>query len=112
MSALRSRVPEPTSLTMRHLVALVFLAGCTLAVPAAVGSGAPSELAGRVAGQPSSCISLPQGERLVPLDESTLAYHSGKTLWVTHTTTPCRGLDDLSTLIFEQSGSQICRGDR
>src|SRR3954452_1646554 len=97
---------------MRRL--LIFLpivvAGCTPAVPP-TSSEPPAELVGRVAGEARSCISIGVTDILVPLDESTLAYRSGNTLWVSRLRAPCRGLDPTNTVILERSGAQVCRGD-
>ena len=97
---------------MRGLVVLLALAGCTSTSPAESPASDSGQLAGRSSGPPSSCITIPQGEHLVALDESTLAYRSGKTLWVTHPIGPCGRLDGVNTLLFEQSGTQVCKGDR
>jgi hypothetical protein len=96
---------------MAHLMALVLLASCAPTVLPAGRSNAASDLAGRVAGPPRNCINIPQGEHLIPLDEATLGYRDRKTLWVTHPHGPCRGLEGINTLVFEQSGTQVCRGD-
>jgi hypothetical protein len=88
----------------------IAVAGCTPAVPP-THSAPPAELAGRVAGQNRSCISLGATDTLVPLDESSLAYRSGNTMWVARLRAPCRGLDPTNTIIVERSGAQACRGD-
>jgi len=97
---------------MRPLLVLLALASCTSASPAENPASDSGQLAGRFPGPPKNCITMPQGEHLIALDESTLVYRSGKTLWVTHPIGPCGRLDGISTLLFEQSGTQVCRGDR
>src|SRR4051794_17234052 len=96
--------------TTRLLVVLVLAGSCTPTLPAS-RSGSLDELEGREAGPARSCVSLPPGESLRPLDQSTLAYRSGAILWISRLSGPCRGLDEVNTIIVEQSGSQACRGD-
>src|SRR4051812_15634238 len=95
---------------MRGLLLIVLLSGCSLS-PHAGESRAATELAGRVAGQARSCVGFSPGQGLTVLDETSVGYRSGRTLWVSRLATPCHGLDPLNTLMVEVNGSQFCRGD-
>src|SRR4051794_315068 len=92
------------------ILLLAALGSCSLAVPASKPNP-PLELAGLAAGKPQSCISIRLNERLSPLDEYTLVYRSGHTLWVNRLDGPCRGLDPVNIVIIERNGTQVCRGD-
>jgi len=92
------------------IMLLATLAGCMSSVSDPSPS-APAELASRPAGKPQSCISIGLNDRLTPLDESTVAYRSGHTLWVSRLDAPCRRLDPVNIISIERSGTQVCRGD-
>ncbi|HEY0414238.1 MAG TPA: hypothetical protein VGD66_13975 [Allosphingosinicella sp.] len=97
---------------MRALLLLLLVTAC--AAPDArsrEGEDFARELAGRTAGPPQSCIPTDQGRSLRIVDDRTLAYDSGRTLWVNRLTAPCPGLRPMDTLIVEVNGSQYCRGD-
>ncbi len=76
------------------------------------GSEVAQVLAGRVAGQPKSCISTDQSSGLRAIDEQTLAYGNGRIIYINRLGGPCPGVRPLSTLIVEAEGTQYCRGDR
>jgi hypothetical protein len=67
---------------------------------------------GRVAGDPVDCINTQSSSGLSTVDETTLVYRSGATLFVNTLPARCPGLDPLDTLIVEQFGSRLCRGDK
>lgn len=99
---------------MRELVlilAVAGLSGCTRPV-SPPGSDLAQLTAGRVAGAPQTCISTNQSSGLRAIDEQTLAYGSGRTIYINHLGGPCPGIQPLSTLIIEAQGTQYCRGDR
>ncbi len=101
---------------MRSLIALLIaacgIAGCTRPAEPPADTFA-RELAGRVAGAPQSCISSFSNQNLRAIDASTIAYGSGRTIYVNRLSGPCPGLADLSTIIVDaQDGSQYCRGNR
>lgn len=83
------------------------------------GSGAQSqavlarELEGRVAGPPKRCISSSQSTAMTVVDDSTLLYRDGRTIWVQQLRSPCYGIANGSnTLVTRQFGiSQYCDGD-
>ena len=68
--------------------------------------------AGRVAGPPQSCITPDHMSSVRALDPQTLAYGSGRTVYINHLGSPCPGIRPLSTLIIVTYGNQYCRGDR
>ncbi|HEX3423132.1 MAG TPA: hypothetical protein VHS33_07000 [Sphingomicrobium sp.] len=75
------------------------------------GSDFAQTTAGRVAGPPQSCIPTDRSSGIRALDEQTLAYGGGRTLYINHLGGPCPGVRPLSTLIIEVHGNQYCRGD-
>lgn len=102
---------------MRSLLVLpvLGLATCTAPLPPApTGSptGFAQELAGRVAGSPQTCISKFPNQNLRVIDDRTIAYEVGTTLWVNRLQASCPALSPYNTLIVESAGSQYCRGNR
>ncbi|WP_239018289.1 hypothetical protein [Sphingomonas flavalba] len=92
-----------------------------LPVLALSGAGEPTgaqrqlakDIAGRTAGKPAHCVPTSNGsEALRIIDERTLAYRDGRTLWVSRLDAPCPGLAPARTLVTETFGGQYCRGDR
>jgi len=75
------------------------------------GDASASVIGGRTAGTPRSCISTSTSEGLHAIDEATLAYGSGSTIYLNRLGYTCPGLKDLSTIITEVHGGQYCRGD-
>ena len=69
------------------------------------------ELDGRTAGQPRNCVPIVQNEALRIVDENSLVYREGRTLWVNRLPKPCRGLRPDQTLVVRPTGAQHCRGD-
>jgi hypothetical protein len=99
---------------MRLLPFVLILAAC--AAPRADdptrGQEALSrDLAGREAGPPQTCISTDQSSSLTIVDDSTLSYRRGDTIWVNRLEAPCPGMRPLDTLVVELHGSQYCRND-
>jgi hypothetical protein len=92
-------------------ILLVALASCTRpAVPP--GEALAGRLAGRTAGPPQSCVPIRQEFSLQAVDETTITYGSGSTIYVNRLG-PCSGLKELSTIIVTSASSgQYCRGDR
>ena len=99
---------------MRPLTLALLLTMASCAVPPApIGqSVVPAELAGRVAGTPSRCLSIEPSSalRMADGDRHTLISGSGRTVWSNSLGRSCGfGLNDI--LVFEPMGSQFCRGD-
>lgn len=70
------------------------------------------ELAGHVAQAPKTCINSYQSENLRVIDSSTIAYGSGRTIYVNKLPGSCPAMQELNTLQVMAQGSQYCRGDR
>ena len=66
----------------------------------------------RAAGPAQTCIPSHSSEGLHVVDSATLAYGSGKTVYVNRLGTSCPGLRDFSTIIVENASGQYCRNDR
>jgi hypothetical protein len=86
------------------------LAACT-AQPAPIGDARTNTLAGRVAGPAQSCVPTQPTRNLQIVDESTLVYGSGGTVYLNHLRAACPGLNPTTTLIFDLHASQYCSGD-
>ncbi len=101
---------------MRLLPLMMILTAC--AAPNAGGptrdqEGLSRELAGRTEGPPQQCISsTPSNAALNVVDERTLTFRQGRTLWVNRLEAGCPGMRPLDTLIVEIHGNQYCRNDR
>lgn len=95
---------------MRWLLFAIPLAACT-AQPAPIGAARTNALAGRVAGPPQNCVSTQPTRNLQIVDDSTLIYGSGSTVYLNHLRASCPGLNPTTTLIFDLHASQYCSGD-
>ena len=69
------------------------------------------ELAGRVAGEPRSCISAGTSQGLQVVSGRTMVYRTGETVWVNRPLRGCTGLRPLANLLVETHGNRYCRGD-
>ena len=95
------------------------LASCTTAAPQEVdGPKVQQELAmalrGRVAGAPVQCMpNYRSATQMQVIDDNTLLFHDGGTVYVQHPPGGCRGLKNGGyTLVTRQFGAnQICEGD-
>jgi len=87
------------------------LASC-VQPPAPSESALSRELVGRTAGAPQSCITTVSSGVLNAVDSTTLAYHSGTTIYLNHPDGPCSALAPLNTLIIDAQAGHYCRGDR
>ncbi len=67
-------------------------------------------LEGRVAGQPTTCISMSDTRDLEILDGVALVYRSGSTLYVNRPKNP-EDIDSADILVIRPTGSQLCRLD-
>lgn len=68
-------------------------------------------LKGRVAGEPTNCISTTIGDGPQIIDSRTLIYRQGSRVWRNDLDGGCPGLDPNDTLIIERHGSQLCKLD-
>ena len=96
--------------SMRIAPFLLVLAGCAAVPPAAAPQASP--LAGRIAGETRTCISSSEAQSPMVLDRQTIAYRSGRTLWVNRLRAACHNLEPVNTIVVESAGGQLCRGDR
>jgi len=93
------------------LLLLSGLSACTR--PATVSGDDFARLtAGRIAGPAQTCVASSSGEGLHAVDSRTVAYGSGRTVYVNRLGASCPGLRDFSTIIVEIGSGQYCRGDR
>jgi hypothetical protein len=101
---------------MRNLVVVagIALASCSAGEVRGptYNPGFARELAGRVAGPPQTCISTFGDQNVRPIDSRTIAYGSGRTIYVSQLRSDCPSLSPHNSLIIERTGSQLCRGDR
>jgi hypothetical protein len=96
-----------------HVMALVLVTASGCAPTAAPsGNGLARELAGYTAGPPQACVPTFANQNLRVIDNRTLAYGYGTTMYVNHLPGPCPALEPLNTLIVDAQGGQYCRGDR
>ena len=99
------------------------IAACSAAL-LAVGSAAPAQpnpraaqelanaLAGRTAGTPLNCIRNGQNTRMHVVDDWTILFRQGRTVYVQRPFGGCHGLANGMSLIRNSFGtSQLCRGD-
>ena len=95
------------------LIAAALVAGSSCSRPVTPqGSVLAQQLAGRVAGTPQACGSSLPNQNLRIIDQSTLAYGDGRTIYVNHLPGVCSGLEPLNTLIIDAQSGHYCRGDR
>lgn len=96
---------------MRVFILALALTGCTTAASAPAGDNVARELAGRVAGQPRSCIDTSPGQNVRALDNVTLAYDQGPVRWLNRLRSNCPGVSPAYTVIIESRTGQYCSGD-
>ena len=99
------------------LLTAAVLTGCATQPPS------PTELAqaqaefqkltaGKVAGQPISCLQSYHRNEMVTIDDQTIAFKNGRTVYVNHLIGSCSGLKGgFNTLVTTSSGPGMCRGD-
>ena len=97
--------------------AAVFLAGCSTAPAQQSRSPQASQeladaLAGRVAGPPQRCITTYRTTRTNPIDDFTILYDQGSTIYVQNPRGGCPGMGNGSdVLVTRQTTNQLCDGD-
>jgi hypothetical protein len=101
---------------MRPLIPLLLTAcataGCTRPAEPA-GASFSRELAGHVAGAPQTCIQGYPSENLRVIDPATVAYGTGRTIYVNKLAGGCPALSQYNTVIVDaRDGTQYCRGNR
>ena len=105
-------IPQRKQFQSPLLAGLVAIAAGCAPVDRGAADAQVAELAGRTAGSPQSCVTALRGESLRVLDDSRLAYGSGRALWVNQLRGRCPGLDRTDALVVEGTGSQYCSGDK
>jgi hypothetical protein len=99
------------------LLAAAVLTGCMTQPPPATRSAeAEAEFlkltAGKVAGPPISCLPSYQRNDMVTIDDGTVAFRNGRTVYVNKLLGECSGLaSGFYTLVTRTSGTGLCRGD-
>ena len=69
-------------------------------------------LAGRVAGEPASCVRMMGHDRLIVIDGTAVVAKRGDTIWVNRTADPA-ALDDSERMeLRKASTTHLCAGDR
>ena len=69
-------------------------------------------VAGKVPGQPISCLPHYRAEDMVRIDDSTIAFRQGSTVYVNHLRSECANLkSDFYALVTHSNGSGLCSGD-
>ena len=92
-------------------IAATLIAGCA-APPSPPGPPVAQETAARVPGPAQACISTNPQQNLHAIDASTLAYGSGRTIFINRLGAACPGITPTSTLIVEPgTPGDYCRGD-
>jgi hypothetical protein len=96
---------------------ILALGGCMTQPPQASRSAeAQAEFqkltAGKVAGPAITCLPSYRSNDMVPIDDGTVAFKNGRTVYVNHLIGECDGLrSGFYTLVTRSSGSGLCRGD-
>jgi len=99
------------------LITAAVLAGCATQPPSPTQiAEARAEFqkltAGKVAGQPISCLPSYRRNEMVPIDDRTIAFKEGRTVYVNNLIGECSGLKSgFNTLVTTSSGPGMCRGD-
>jgi hypothetical protein len=91
--------------------------GCmTRPAPATRSAEAEAEFqkltAGKAAGEPITCLPSYKRNDMVTIDDGTVAFKNGKTVYVNKLIGECSGLDSgFYALVTNSSGPGLCRGD-
>lgn len=99
------------------VIAAGALAGCmSQPQPMARSAQAQAEFqnltAGKVAGQPISCLPSYRSGNMVTIDNSTIAFKNGRTVYVNNLIGECSNLGSgFYTLVTRSNGNGLCRGD-
>ena len=92
--------------------ALLLAAGAAPAAPRLdPESQIARELAGRVAGEPVSCIQLRGIRSTKIIDDTAILYDAGSTIYLNRPRAGRESLDQWDTLVTRTHGSRLCRID-
>jgi hypothetical protein len=99
------------ALSLAALAGLALAAGPSVARERMTGDEKLAKLlAGRVAGEPRSCINTTINRDSRVIDGTAVVYGRGRTIWVNVPTNP-DDLDDRDAMVIRMHGSQLCRQD-
>lgn len=92
------------------------LAGCATQPAPERSAQAAAEFqrltAGKVAGEPVSCLAPYRSGDMVTIDDNTVVFKDGRTAYVNHMNGGCSGLGSgFYALVTRSNGSGLCRGD-
>ena len=99
------------------LLAGAALASCAFAPQPGRSAEAESHfqklIAGKVAGQPVSCLPSYRANDMVVIDDQTIAFRDGRRTWVTDLGQGCSNLGSgfYALVTRRHGGSGLCRGD-
>lgn len=106
---------------MRRVLMAILLASCggcsvNLQVDKRGDQGGPQSrlaalTAGKAAGPPLTCLRREETRDLEVIDNTTIAFRSGRTLYVNKLASACAGLDGSYALLTRSLGGELCRGD-
>jgi hypothetical protein len=104
---------------MRKIIGTLLAAAAVLTVPAAAGARdkltgeakLAKMLEGRVAGEPQSCLYLPQIRSSRIIDKTAIVFDAGSTLWVNRPRSGASTLDDDDIQVTDTHSSSLCRVD-
>lgn len=69
-------------------------------------------LAGKTAGRAEKCLPLHRTRDMEKIDDTTILFRDGNTIYVNTTLGACNGMGDQSyALVTRNVGPQLCRGD-
>ena len=101
---------------MLFVAAAIGLTGCVTQPPEPRSAQAEAEfqklIAGKVAGDPISCLQTYRSGDMVRIDNSTVAFKDGRRVYVNHLIGECSGLGSgFYALETRSNGTGLCRGD-
>lgn len=97
---------------MRFSPILLVVAGCTASQASADRNALISVVGKRVAGQPQRCVPiLSPRNALQAIDNRTLFYRSGRTIWINRLPDDCPRLGPNSRMAVNIIGNRYCRGN-
>jgi hypothetical protein len=108
---------------MRYLAPLILglaVSACTAAPPAETAQIVAAQqakladlTAGKIAGQPQSCLNTYHQNDMVVIDDNTIAFRQGRQrVYVNHMMGPCSNLaSGGNALVTKTTTTQLCRGD-
>jgi len=93
------------------LLIAALLGGATAGPAADKDDTLDRAIANRTPGAAVDCVDRAWVHGPTVIDQRTLAYRDGRTLWINRLPDACPSLDDKVIMVSEATGSRICRGD-